>query len=120
MSFSAKSTFEPKALNWVVKMCFVDFNSILSFDDQNWNPLNYEKEWCTFDNEKGHVEKKKKFKLSTFEVWMFYHLWNIINLHQILNIEMLQVMKLIFEKKIQSKLLCFAYDFSKIQNYNFK
>jgi hypothetical protein len=42
MSFRAKSTFESKALNWVVKMCFIDFNSVLSFDDQYKNPFNYE------------------------------------------------------------------------------
>ncbi len=63
MSFNAKSTFEPKALNWVVTICFADFNSILSFDDQYQNPINYEKEWCTFDKEKGHVKKQKKLKI---------------------------------------------------------
>jgi hypothetical protein len=34
MIFRVRSTFEPKALNWVIRICFVDFNSILSFDDQ--------------------------------------------------------------------------------------
>jgi len=36
--------------------------------------------------------------LSTLEFWMFYHFWNIINLHQLLSIETLQLMEPIPKK----------------------
>jgi hypothetical protein len=44
--------------------------------------FNFEKEWCTFDKEKGCL---KKIKIVTVVLNMQKDSWNIINLHQVLN-----------------------------------
>jgi len=73
--------------------------------------FNLEKEWWTF-------EKTKKTHPKILSV--YNHFWNIVNLHQILNIDTLQIMKLISKTKLMMQIIVLPFDFSKIQNYNLK
>jgi hypothetical protein len=60
----------------------------------------FEKEWCTFYNKKWYLQKQI---VSTIVLNMQKDSWNIINSHQVLNFETLQVMEPI-KKKIDNSI----------------
>ncbi len=84
INFGAKIKFELKVLVCVVKNNFIDFKcffSLLIIINNIFS--NLKKEWCTFYLKKEHLENK----LSTYVLNLQNYFRDIINLHQILNIE---------------------------------
>ncbi len=115
MIFKVKNKFEPKVFKCVVKMDFTNLKFSVSFNHQYKYPFQFRE---------GMVDiwkKKITEKIHSKVLSVYNHFWNIINLHQILSIESLQIMELISEKKFDDPNYCVPlWIFKNKKIYNFK
>jgi hypothetical protein len=78
-------------LKWVIKTIFISSSPFALLIINVKILSNFQKKWCTFDKEKGHLKKTKGYPLSQFEC--FEHAKNIFDFCQALNMSILQLIE---------------------------